>query len=547
MDVAHAAAGGPELRQLWERARIRPTDLARALGVTPQALRKWSAPGSRTPAGRVDELAAELRAQTRRLDRKRTELLRHIEAAAAAGQGLTRTEVRKQRGAGAEALLDELLDGALPLLHVRQVVKVDELGRTYVRDELHPGAGDDQGAGEEDELDAATLRGLRLYAGWSLAGLAQRIGCRREQLHAWESGQRIPPGRLPKVRAALEQAASRYTLQERRESARLSQAELAAATGFGRSFLGNAEAGHRRGLTWPELAAVGHAIDRIRREEEDRKAAYAEEVCDVITANEPHGITRNQLRLRLGERRGARGVAGGGPTIAERIDEALAALFAARRIEWGATDHVRGGNNALPRLHLAGQGHHYEPLPVADVQARLDAIGASRNQLAERLGLNASSVGEWMRGERDIPPPRVADVRRALDELEQARPDVHQQLLAAAAHSPGLTSRQLAVQAGYGKNNPAAAAALDELVAAGKLHRRPRPRSTGIYPGPAPPPAAGPLPGATLKQLRTAAGLRQRDIADALGVTQTGVARWEQLGLPPHRRAQVEQLLTAAS
>lgn len=543
MDTQKAATGGPGLRQAWEQLRLKPGELAAAIGVSRAALYKWAGDGASTPTNKVEAVSTQLRERASCVERERVELLRHLEQAAASGQGPTRTELRRKGlGAAGEALLDDLLDGALPLAHVRQVVKVDELGRTYVRKELHPGPAEDHVDVDEIEVTVHILRGLRLYADWSLAGTAQRIGCRPEQLHAWESGREdVPAGRLPKVRAALARACASRTLREVRDEARMSSSELARAAGMSPALLKNAEYGHRRALAPAELAEVGHALDRRRRDAADRLEADAGQILEVIATSEPHGLTRNQLRLRLGERRTDRGPAGG-VSITERTDKALEHLHDTRRIEWGATDHVRGGHNALPRLHLAGLGHRYDSLTAADVQSRLDAAGASRQQLAKRIGLHPSSVGEWMRGERDIPPPRAADVLRALDELDQARPNIPAQIFAGATESPGLTSRQLAVRVGYGKNSAAVAAALEDLIAAGQLHRRPRPRGFGIYSGPAPAPVE-PLPATELKRARQQAGLRQRDLAKALGLTQTAVARWERDGLPAHRRTTVETLL----
>lgn len=543
-----AAEGGPALRRAWEQLQARPVDLAAALGVSRAALYKWAAAGGRTPAVMVEPLAEQLREHTRQQARERDELLAELAAAAATGRGLTVTEVRKaRRSARTDQLLDELRAGALPLVHTREVFARDEQGRVYVREELHPGpAGEDGEPDGEPELTPVTLRGLRLYAGHSLEGMARRFGCRRQQLQAWESGrEQIPAGRQAKVRRELDAAVARVDLRERRERLGIKQAQLAEEAGLPKPILSRAETGNGRPLRWAELAGIGHALDRAERSAAAELAAAVEQLVALVAAAEPDGLTEAQL-----ERARSHGRVRGQTGAPARDAQVLEAAIRGRRLTWRQTDVLsRGGRyRSARRLHLAGGAGVTDSLEVDELRRLLDAAGASASELSREVGAAFGTVARWLRGERRIPPPRVAAVRAALARLaDRPRRDPAAALLAAAAAEPGLPRWQLLQRAGYGKANATATAALEQLVAEGRLHLEPRPHhSTVVFPGPAPAPTPARMAGEELRRLRRAAGLRQRDLAAAVGVNQTAVANWERAGLPAERRRSVEPLLVPA-
>lgn len=547
MDLERAAKGGPLLRDAWEQCHVRPVDLAGAIGVTPRALSMWSAVGGKTPPKRVGDLAHQLHEAAGHRERERQEVLALITGAAAAGRGLTRTELRKARRAGdTDELLEELRAGALPLAHVRPVDARDEQGRTYVREELHPGAGAapepvDEGD-DVDDLDPATLRGLRLYAGRSTEGMASRYDCRRQQLQAWETGrEQMPLGRRAHVRqkltAAIEQP--RRAPQDRARVLGWSHATLAAETGIAAPVLSRGWSGKGRPLRWRELATIGRVLDQAERAAAAKLAADVDELVALVAAAEPHGLTEAQLE-RARSRGRVRGQTGAPAHDQFVLDTALGR----RRVQWLSSPDALGRGNAR-RLHT---GDHrpatLEVLDPGELRRLLDDAGISASELGRAIGVNFGSVARWLRGERRIPPSNTVAIRTALAELT-ARPrrDPAAELLAAAHATPGLPPWRLLQQAGYGKANTAAAAALEQLRAAGQVHLEPRPNhSRVVVPGPAHDVPTR-MAGDELRRRRREAGLRQRDLAAAAGVNQTAVAGWERAGLPAERRASIEGLL----
>lgn len=546
MPTDHPVSDGPALRAAWEEVQLRPADLAAALGVSRAALYKWASPGGRVPEAMAGAVAEQLRSAAGRRERDRDEVLALITAAAATGRGLTRTELRKARRAGdTDDLLEELRAGGLPLVHVRPVDARDEQGRTYVREELHPGAGTppagvNEGDDDAGDLDRATLRGLRLYAGHSAEGMARRYGCRRQQLQAWEAGrEQVPAARRGDVRRQLAAAVERVHLRQRREVAGLKQADLARRTGLPPPVLSRAETGQGRPLRWDELAAIGRAIDQAERAAAAELDAAVDQLVALVAAAEPNGLTEAQLE-RARSRGRTRGQTGAPAHDQHVLDTALAR----RRVQWLTSPDALGRGNAR-RLHT---GDHRPPtlevLDAGELRRLLDAAGVSASELGRAIGVSFGSVARWLRDERRIPPTNTPAIRAALAELA-ARPqrDPAADLLAAAHATPGLPRWRLLQQAGYGKNNPAAAAALEQLRAAGQLHLEPRPNhSTVVVPGPARDVPTR-MAGDELRRRRRQAGLRQRDLAAAVGVNQTAVAGWERAGLPAERRTSVEDLL----
>jgi transcriptional regulator with XRE-family HTH domain len=151
----------------------------------------------------------------------------------------------------------------------------------------------------------------------------------------------------------------------------------------------------------------------------------------------------------------------------------------------------------------------------------------------------------------------TAVVHDVLAQLAATRPDpraqARTQVLAAATATPGATRRQILVEAGYGRANPTALQALEDLVATGELHLRSTPSRAGgshlgVHPGPASQDAQPTaLPGEELRRGRLAVSLKQHELAALVGVTQTAVGQWERSTVPAYRTGDVLKALATAS
>jgi transcriptional regulator with XRE-family HTH domain len=551
VNTTQAAAGGPALRQAWEAAHARPTEIARALGVSARALHKWAEPGATVPPARVRGVAEQLRAAERAWSAERAEVLALVLDAHAAGRGVTASDVRRlRRRASTDVLLEELQTGPTPVVHVHEIPAVDGAGRTYVRRVLRPDPpARDVEPSPESALNAPTIRGLRLLAGYTQPGMAKRLRMGRggrQQLDSWERGrEQVPVARRQAVHDVLAAAVSSINLRERRESVGLSGAELARRAGVRKPALSVAERSpDRRPLQWSQLAVIGHVIDRAERDRAGLLAADVERLVQLVAAHEPQGLTRAELDRARGA-----GRTRGRTNVSDRDAHVLAAAIAERRLAWRDTA-VRSAHGRLrtaARLHLAETAVLDDRMTSRELGDALSRAQASASELARELGCTWGTVSKWTRGTRTIAAPWIPRIRTALDALAaRPRPDVSADLLAAAQRSPGLPPWRLLQEAGYGKSNPRGWAALDELIAAGRLHVEPRPHhSAAVAIGPAA--AVERLDGTQLRVRRRAAGLRQRDFAAACGVEQTAVSYWERNGVPPERRQLVDQALAAAA
>lgn len=518
------------------------SELARRLRVSRTAVQRWEVAG--VPAARMDAVSTALAAVPPPVTGPAA--LEQLAALVRAEPGLTEAKLRARAGYLAEQLEAAERDG---LLHREQVAVADASGRRYTRVRVLPGP-PPAGSDERPRLDGGDVAGLRHLHGWSQQGLAARLGITRQRVAELERAG-VPDARQDELRRLLVDPLPTLNLAAARQRVGLPQAELARRLGRAPSAL-NAWEHRRRPLPLADAVRAGHVLAAAA--EEDPVRAVRGRIVEVVAAAQPEGCTASNLADAL-----SRGRRGGHTGSRQRDAAALEQALRHRQVHWRETWTRRrdGAWQVSQRLHPGPRRRldDEEAMSGAELRAARQAAGVSQSELAAGLGTAWGTVSKWeRRGRRPIPPAVTAAARDVLEHLAAHRPDRRQQaraaMCAAAAEDPGLTRAALLRAAGYGRANPAGLAVLQELVDAGELHERPTPKRgapggrLGVHPGPAPDVAAPtPLPGAQLRRRRLAAGLRQRDLAAALGVSQTAVTGWEQRAVPALRVADVDQAL----
>jgi transcriptional regulator with XRE-family HTH domain len=516
-------------------ARLSVSEVARRLKVSRTAVQKWER--STVPADRLDAVSREL-GPARPLPAQ--ELVDLVSTQ----PGVTEARLQAHLAVEVPALV------AAGQLHRARVTVRDAAGRHYTKVRLYPGP--TPAALERESLDSTDLPALRYLLGYSQHSLATKLGVTRQQVANLEA-TRIPDGRQDQLRQVLVAPLRDLDLAAARARAGLGQAELARRLGRVHSTVHMWEKGTRT-PTLEQFAQIGHAL-AATADDEDQVDVAAQRIVDVAAAAGPDGVTGAVLVRLLG--RGRRG----GPGDAQYDQRGLTRALRRHQLHWRLTwvRDVGGSWRQSRRLHAgprprAGDEQGMTGLELA--KTRREA-GVSQHELAAELGTVWGTVSKWeRRGRRTVPPVIAAAVPGALARLTAGRPGLLEQvrtrLLAAAQRSPGCTVAQLLVDAGYGRANPLALSVLEELAAAGRVHLRltaDRGASysthQGVHPGPAPAGQAAARPGTWLRERRNAAGLHQRELAAAVGVTQTAVAHWERTGVPALRVDDVVTVLAA--
>ncbi len=537
---------GQARHALAERRRaagLSVSELARRLGVTRTAVQKWQARG--VPAQR--EAAVSDALTTAPAPAADPAALEQLAALVRAEPALSPAQLRKRAPHLAVAL--EAAERA-GLVHQARVAVVDAAGRHYSRLRVLPGPA--PAAADVPTLTGHDVAGLRVLHGRSQAGLASLLRVSRQWVVELEQGA-VPEGRQEELRRLLVESLATLDLPAARRRVGLSQAELARRLGRQPSQVNLWERG-KRAVPVADAVAIGHVL--AAAVDEDPVEDARQRVVEIVTAAAAAGTpcTANDLARALSRGR-RRGQTGAGAADAA----GLALALRRRQVHWRSTwTRRRNGDwRETRRLHPGPRrrSDDEEAMSGAELRAARLAAGVSQSQLANALGTVWGTVSKWeRRGRRPVPPAVGHAAREVLERLAAERPDPRAQarvrLAAAAAAQPGLTRAELLRAAGYGKANRTALAVLAELVDASELHLRLTPDRTGpgahlaVYPGPAPADVLpAPMPGRELSRRRVGAGLRQRDLADALGVEQTAVSHWERTSVPPLRVAQVDQVL----
>lgn len=532
-------------------AGLSTRELARRVGVSRPAVTQWERRG--VPAERMAAVERALAGFT-------DEPLAQLRALLAANPHLTEAQLRARAPHLMPVLEDAEVAGVLHRRHV--TARADKAGRCYSRTLLVAGPRPDR-QDDPEPLTGEDVAALRHVHGWTPDGLARRLGVSRQRVADLERGP-VPLGRQDQLRAVLVDALATCDLAAARTRVGLSQAELARRAGYGPPRLVAWER-HRRPLPVADAVRLGTVLAAAEADPSPTAAAAAR-VVDVVTAAAPDGCTASALTRALSQGR-PQGQTG----ASARDHDGLVLALRRRQVHWAETwtQHRDGSWHLERRLH-PGPRPRQRPQGItgADLARARREAGLSQAQLATRVGSASwATVSKWeRRGRRPVPPAIAEPVlaacrnaaaaheeRRAAAEHEAAerRRVTRERLLAAAAASPGLTVPQLLVAAGYGRRSPLALSVLGDLEAEQRLHRRLSPNlggrggaHTGVHPGSTPDLAeAAPISGTQLHRRRLAAGLRQRDLAAHLGVSQTAVGQWERAEVPAGRRTAVEAVL----
>ncbi|OIQ85552.1 helix-turn-helix protein [mine drainage metagenome] len=164
---------------------------------------------------------------------------------------------------------------------------------------------------------------------------------------------------------------------------------------------------------------------------------------------------------------------------------------------------------------------------VADLAAARAAAGWSQDAIALRLGIARTTWARWEREFDVIPGWASATAAAALTDALAARRDDRAAMVRAAQEQPGLSRKALLAELRYTRWSIRLTRDLEEAIAAGELHERhadQRGQRTGVYPGPEP---LGVLDPSELRRLRDRKGIKQRDLAAAIGTHVQAIRDWE--------------------
>lgn len=541
------------LREARERALLSTSELARELGVSRPLVSLWES-GQR-PVRDPQGVAAVLARAGRPLE----QLLAGVHGAGSAG--LTEAEALaispRLRREHLEALATERPDEVT----WSKAVRFDPRDRPYLPrvliaiDQL----GDDQAADTAVDLSAAQVYGLRLVHGWTREQVASRLGVTPVTVAQWERGERpVPPARVDEVRALLLAETYGSTLRNARKRLGIGQAELARRLGVNPTTLHEWETGKKS----PTKAGRG------RNAGPGKLLHFAEVFAAAATEPPPPNPVDEAWTVLRGLLDHA-GAAGMGAVELERAAQhgrrgragdkqaRDAALRRARRLGEVAYIDVfvptrHGGKRAVKR-YVRPQYLPQAPEPSMSAEEliqRLRAVHWPNKRLADELGVSPATVTMWRRG-RGVSGLWADRIRELLP--EQAADDVAaaRRLLLAAITDRSGGRTEVYRAAGYGKDNPVAGAALEQLLAEDRVHwleltsedhRGGRNRRV-LRPGP-----AASLTGDQARQLRRELGLSQVALGARVGVSGPMISVWESRGdrlIPSNRSAQLLALCAA--
>lgn len=158
--------------------------------------------------------------------------------------------------------------------------------------------------------------------------------------------------------------------------------------------------------------------------------------------------------------------------------------------------------------------HELVPLSAEELRRRREAAGLSTSTLAALLGVSRALVKNWEAGRGGIHPGRLADIHRVL--AAQAPAEVKPmpgQELRAIREGAGLSQDELARMLGV----------TQQAIAGWEAAVVPADRCEVLQQA-----AVAPsFPGGVLRAERKRAGLKQTQLAAAVGVTQSRVSLWE--------------------
>lgn len=222
---------------------------------------------------------------------------------------------------------------------------------------------------------------------------------------SWQVSRRLHAG--PRRRLDDAQAMSGSELRQARQTAGVSQTELAAALGTSWGTVSKWERRGRRPIPPAVTAAARDALEQLAATRPD----VHEQACARLraaAAADP-GLTRGQL-LR------AAGYGRANPTALA----ALTWLVEAGELNLYPTPN-RGGPGAHTGVHpgSATAGERATPLLGAELHRRRLIAGLQQRDLAVALEVNQTAVGAWERG--TVPVLRTAEVVAALADLGRDR------------------------------------------------------------------------------------------------------------------------------
>ncbi len=250
------------------------------------------------------------------------------------------------------------------------------------------------------------------------------------------------------------------------------------------------------------------------------------------------------------------------------IDKAIALARERRLIYAAPTFYVSAGNQRRTRtgFYLGAEPPTPDPerLEGADLKKKRVELRRSQAQLAEALGISTMLLASWERN--GMPLARVEE-RRKLDVMRALpRPEEHvaalvETLVRIVEGKEGLSRDVLLSRLHHAAQPPAVARpsagklahrALVVALKEKRVHKRHDPyfnaagiarTRCGIYPGPRPPDAEARLAGTWLSGELERLDWTRADLADRVGVTETGVAYWLTHGVPPARAPAVRLAL----
>jgi DNA-binding transcriptional regulator YiaG len=513
-------------------ARLSVHELARQLAVSRTAVQKWER--AAVPADRLEAVCRALQGGP--------QTVHDLLALVSGSPGLPEARLHPHLAAEIPPL------EAAGQLHRRSVTVQDAAGRRYSHVLLFPGLA--PAVASREVLAGTDIAGLRQLLGLSQGALAEKLGVSRGNVAIMET-EAVPGGRQDQLHLVFTAALQDLDLPAARARVDLGQAELARRIGKSPSTV-NLWEKRTRPVPFKEAIRIGHVLAAAAHDD-DRREVAAQRIVEAVATAGPNGFTGDDLvRLLASGRHRVPGTA-----LNDQVG--LARAVRDRRVHWRLTwvRNAAGGWRGSRRLHPG-------PLPTDDPQGLTGEelgrarrqVGASQNELATQLGTVWGTVSKWeRRGKRAVPPEIAQAAIDALARLATARAASVEQdrgrLLGAVKRSPSCTRAQLLVDAGYGRATPRAMEVLAQLIADGLVHLRlttNRARSygthMGVYPGPTPA-QPSPRPGAWLRKRRCAAGLLQRELAAAAGVTQTAIGQWERSSVPALRLDDVETALAA--
>jgi transcriptional regulator with XRE-family HTH domain len=511
------------LVRLREASGLSRRAIARRLGVSATALLRYECGTSPVPEAIADAIRRlALEEKLLAAVRSRRPLSPAALAAAVGGQD-------------ASAVLASLVEAGR--LEVVNVERWDRAGkrrrhpRVFIAGEAPPALE----VPPAERVTSAWLRDQRRAFGWTSEEAARRAGVAGSTFRLWETGRRpIPAAREAALEAALQPSPAK--VRRARLDRGLTLEDLGTRVGLSLSVIHTWENGepiapHRR-------EALRRALLDVRPTPRTEAAAAA----IVSTVRTHPGLTHHGLLHRFGRSR--------------RRDRTWSVpetflLGLKRALERGELVEVdaeqldqMGRPRRARRLYVAGEEPRATVPEMTGDELRRERLrrGLSARQVGREVGLTGGAVSAMeRRGSARLGAYRSARLRAALEALGDAREQLRSAIEGAVRTSPGISRYRLEQRFGQGARP---AAALDELVQGGVVVLAPATDPLGrSYQGlylasdapsePAPEPPSGP----ELRAMRQRAGLRQRDIAERMGVRPSAVVRWEsgERRMPPRR------------